>query len=110
MDCSEYMSVIVPIRAVYYYYYFSLLTVVMNVSFSRSSITVSEEEGCVELTLLKSENGVGPVTVTVIPLPGSAESECDREIPYSAKISRRTIFAFFADWSGTVKIRHCEKV
>ena len=30
-------------------------------------------------------------------------------IPYSAKFSRRIIFAFFADWSGTTKIRRREK-
>ena len=29
-------------------------------------------------------------------------------IPYSAKFSRRIIFAFFADWSGTAKIRRRE--
>ena len=29
---------------------------------------------------------------------------------YGAKFSRRIIFAFFADWSGTTKIRRREKV
>ena len=30
-------------------------------------------------------------------------------VPYSAKFSRHIIFAFFADWSGTTKIR-CRKI
>ena len=31
-----------------------------------------------------------------------------KEVPYSAKLSRRIIFAFFADWSGTAKMRRRE--
>ena len=33
----------------------------------------------------------------------------DIHVPYSAKFLRRIIFAFFAEWSGSVKIRRREK-
>ena len=47
----------------------------MNVSFEAISVITTEGDGFIELTLLKTEGGVGPVTVTLIPVPGSAESE-----------------------------------
>ena len=47
----------------------------MNVSFAESFYSVTEGDGCVEVTLIKSEGGVGPVTVTLIPISGTAQGE-----------------------------------
>ena len=46
---------------------------VMNVSFSETSLAVSEGGGFFELTLTKTEGAVGPVTVNLVttPMPGS---------------------------------------
>ena len=48
---------------------------VMNITFSETARSVREGVGFFELTLLKSEGGVGPVTVTLSTNPESAESE-----------------------------------
>jgi hypothetical protein len=52
----------------------------VNVTLSQTEYSIREGSGCVELTLVKSEGGTGPVTVTLSTLPGTAEAFADFEL------------------------------
>ena len=51
---------------------------------------------------------VGGKIVQTCPASGRTRKDLRDVLPYSAKFSRHIIFAFFADWSGTAKIRRRE--
>ena len=47
----------------------------MNISVTQIEYSVEEGEGFFELTLIKSDGGVGPVSVSLTPVPSSALCE-----------------------------------
>ncbi len=53
-------------------------SVVMNVSFAETSYTVVEGIGVVELLLVKTPGGIGPVSVELTTLDGSATGMVSR--------------------------------
>ena len=55
---------------------FLLSHAVVNVSVESSTLTTSELAGSVEVRLLKTDNAIGPVTVLVSTVDGTAQSTC----------------------------------
>ena len=83
----------------------------MNVSFRETLLSVSEGDGFFELTLVKTEGAVGPVTVNLITIPGPDSESEGAVVAFSVNTLFRDTFlesAFFkfARIYLTTNIRH----
>ena len=69
-----------------------LTSTVMNVSFRETSLSVSEGGGFFELTLVKTEGAVGPVTVNLITIPGPGSEGEGAVVAFSVNMLFRDTF------------------